>query len=94
MASNSVSCGGASYRFPTQIQVFCFLAVRRGSDAPLGARVEDAGAAGPSRCLVPTVGPLAGTPEPGLIGNTGTAPSFTSVDLNQDDLLQTICPMC
>lgn len=81
---------GCELPFPHSDPGFLFLAVRSGSDGPLGARMEDAGAAGPSCCLVPTVGPLAGTPELGLIGNTGTAPSFTSVDLSQDDLLHVL----
>ncbi|KAM7387358.1 hypothetical protein PAMA_009805 [Pampus argenteus] len=46
-------------------------------------RVEDAGQLG---CLMPTISLLACTSEPGLIRNTGTAPSFASVSLSRQDL--------
>lgn len=46
-------------------------------------RAKDMGAAGLSRCLMPSIGLRAGMSEPGLIRNTGTTPGLTSESLSQ-----------
>lgn len=56
------------------------------SESLPGGWAEDTGAAGPSRCLMPTVGLRPGVSQPGLIRNRGTAPS-----LHQSASARAIC---